>query len=72
MLSAFTDYCGVIYPFTALREVYYERGSSHIYIRYIGITESTSIRYDSVEDALKAYNQYIQYLTVPNPLSSPI
>lgn len=72
MLLAFTDYYGVIYPFTALREVYYEKGSSYIHIHYIGITESISIRYSSVEDALNAYNQYIQYLTVPNPSSSPI
>ena len=72
MLLAFTDYYGEIYPFSALRRVYYKRGSSHIYIYDIGITEEIPIPYDSAEDALKAYNQYIQYLTVPNPSSSPI
>lgn len=72
MLLAFTDYCGEIYPFSALRRVHYKRGSSYIYIYYIGITEEIPIHYGSVEDALNAYNQYIQYLTVLNPSSSPI
>lgn len=72
MLLAFTDHYGEIYPFAALRGVYYKKGSSYIYICCIGITEEVSIHYNSVEDALKAYNQYIQYLTVPNSSSSPI
>lgn len=72
MLLAFTDYYGEIYPFSALRKVYYKRGSSYIDISCIGVTEDMSIRYDSVEDALNAYNQYIQYLTVLNSSSSPI
>ena len=72
MLLAFTDYYGEIYPFSTLRRVYYKRGSSYIYIYCIGVTEEMSIHYDSVEDALKDYNRYIQYLTVPNSSSSPI
>ena len=72
MLLAFTDYYGEIYPFAALRGVYYRKGSSYIHVYCIGITEEIYISYNSVEDALNAYNQYIQYLTVPNPSSSPI
>ena len=72
MLLAFTDYYGIIYPFTALREVYHEKGSSNIQFYSIGASEKITLRYNSVENALNAYNQYIQYLTVPNPSSSPI
>ena len=55
MLLAFTDYYGAIYPFSALREVYYEKGSSYIHIHYIGITESIS-RGNPV--SLSQYNLY--------------
>lgn len=72
MLLAFTDSYGTIYPFTALRKVYYRKGRSSIQFYCIGNTEEISVRYGSIEDALNAYNQYIQYLTVPNPSSSPI
>lgn len=72
MLLAFTDSDGVIYPFAALRKVYYKRGCSSIQLYCIGATRDVYIRYDSVEDALNAYNQYIQYLTMPNLSSSPI
>ena len=72
MLLAFTDYYGAIFPFAALREVYYQKGKAYIHISRIGILEDISIKYKSVEDALNAYNQYIQYLTVPDSSSSPI
>lgn len=72
MLLAFTDSYGAIFPFAALREVYYQKGKAYIQISCIGTLENTSIRYGSIEAALNAYNQYIQYLTVPNPSSSPI
>ena len=72
MLLAFTDSDGILYPFTALRNVYYKRGCSSIQLYCIGATRDVYIRYNSVEDALNAYNQYIQYLTVPNPSSLPI
>ena len=72
MLLAFTDSDGTIYPFAALRKVRYTKGYSSIQFYCIGAPGEGCIRYDSIEDALKAYNQYIQYLTVPNPSSSPI
>lgn len=72
MLLAFTDSDGMIYPFAALRKVRYTKGYSSIHFYCIGAPGEERICYNSVEDALKAYNQYIQYLTVPNPSSSPI
>ena len=72
MLLAFTDLDGAIYPFTALRKVRYMKGYSSIQFYCIGSTVEVHIRYSSIEAALNAYNQYIQYLTVPNPSSSPI
>lgn len=72
MLLAFTDYDGTIYPFTSLCKVSYKRGCSYIQLYYIGAPRDICIRYNSVENALKAYNQYIQYLTVPDLSSSPI
>ena len=72
MLLAFTDSDGMIYPFAALRKVCYKKGCSSIQLYCIGAPGDGHIRYNSVEDALNAYNQYIQYLTVPNPSSSPI
>lgn len=72
MLLAFTDSDSTIYPFTSLREVSYKKGYSSIYFYCIGAPGERRIRYDSIKDALKAYNQYIQYLTVPNSSSSPI
>jgi len=38
MLLAFTDYYGAIFPFAALREVYYQKGKAYIQISRIGIT----------------------------------
>ena len=72
MLLAFTDSDGTIYPFTSLRKVSYKKGYSSIQFYCIGAPGEGCIRYDSIEDALKAYNQYIQYLTVPDLPSSPI
>lgn len=72
MLLAFTDSDETIYPFTSLRKVRYKKGYSCIQFYCIGAPGEVCIRYNSVEDALNAYNQYIQYLTVPNPSSSPI
>ena len=72
MLLAFTDSYGAIYPFTALRKVHYRKGYSSIQFYCIGDPSEVSARYSSIEAALNAYNQYIQYLTIPNPSSSPI
>lgn len=73
MLLAFTDYSdGMIYPFTSLRKVCYKKGYASIQLYCIGDTEYVYVSYGSTRDALKAYNQYIQYLTIPNSSSSPI
>lgn len=72
MLLAFTDSDGAIYPFTALRKVCYSKGYSSIQFYCIGDPSEISARYGSIEAALNAYNQYIQYLTMPNLPSSPI
>ena len=72
MLLAFTGPDGTIYPFTSLREVGHKKGYLSIYFYCIGAPGERRIRYNSTEDALKAYNGYIQYLTVPNLSSSPI
>lgn len=72
MLLAFTSHYGVVFPFAALREVYHEEGSSSIQFYSIGASEKITLCYNSTKDAIKAFNRYIQYLTVPNLPSSPI
>lgn len=72
MLLAFTDSDGTIYPFTALRKVSYKKDYRNIRFYCIGAPGEVYAYYNSTEDALKAYNRYIQYLTVPNSSSSPI
>lgn len=72
MLLAFTDSDGTIYPFTSLRKVSYKKGYLNIRLYSIGASGEVHIRYNSAEDALKGYNGYIQYLTVPDLPSSPI
>ena len=72
MLLAFTSHHGIIFPFAALREVYHEKGSLSIHLYCIGASDKVTLCYKSTEDALKIYNRYIKYLTVPNPSSAPI
>ena len=72
MLLAFIDSDGTIYPFTSLRKVSYKKGYLSIRLYCIGAPGEVLIRYSSTEDAIKAYNGYIQYLTVPDLPSSPI
>ena len=72
MIEAFITKHGGIYPFKHIAYVYPGNSNTILHIRTVTSTSSIDLSYDSVKDKNQQVQNFIEYLTKPEPTTTEL
>ena len=72
MIEAFITKHGGIYPFKHIAYVYPGNSNTTLYTRTVASTSSVEISFTSVDDKNRQVQNFIEYLTKPEPTTTKL